>query len=140
MAPVSFLAQATHAHTRLAARMVRDACETLGYGPTQTARVEIAVVEALNNVVEHAYASSAGDVDVEIAEVLPLTRCLQVTLRHGGTPMPASGHLPDVSAEDLEHIPESGFGLGLLYHIAEAVRYRPDGDRHELALLFAPGA
>jgi anti-sigma regulatory factor (Ser/Thr protein kinase) len=165
MLPIALFTPATTANTRLAAHLVRQTCEALGYAPRQAARVELAVCEALNNVAEHAYAGHRGGVDIEMSEALPFSRHLAVTLRYGGTAPPSEAPLA-TSAEAgcfrelrfrdgelhlIEHeIPlrsyrpgehkESGRGLALVHSIAEAVFARTEGQVHTLTLIFTPHA
>ena len=47
-------------HVELAARAMRALCTTAGLPGRESAQVELAVGEALNNVIRHAYHGAAG--------------------------------------------------------------------------------
>jgi serine/threonine-protein kinase RsbW len=127
--------------------------------------VELCLVEAVNNVIEHAYREEPGHpVGVELlAEGARLT----VALADEGTPMPegtlerareararqqreelaaASAAPGDGEAADpaepalgLEAIAEGGYGLGLILELMEQVTYRRDGGRNILTMTVGLG-
>ena len=90
---------------------------------------EIVIAEALNNIVEHAYASHAGEIE------LSLKRSggkLSVLITDRGHPMPG-GSLPEgrLPAADPDNLPEGGFGWFLIRTLSQDLRYcRADGRNH----------
>ena len=97
-------------------------------------RFEIAVIEALNNVVLHAGLAPDALIEVTCSQTGDSTT---VTIADEGRPAAAetfavSAHLPDDPLE------ESGRGIALIQSCADSVDYRRVGDRNELHLVFDP--
>lgn len=114
---------------------VREALRHLLGGPplctlTEDARgtTEIVLAEALNNVVEHAYARSRGPIEVEVQLTADALDC---HIFDRGLPLPGNrlpGREPRHSAETL---PEGGFGWQLIRALATELDYRRvDGVNH----------
>lgn len=92
---------------------------------------EIVMAEALNNIVEHAYAGRAGVIEVC---VMLGTDGLNCTISDFGAPMPGNtlpqgaprplGHLPD--------LPEGGFGWFLIRALAQDLQYSRFRDQNFL--------
>ena len=90
---------------------------------------EIVLAEALNNIVEHAYASSTGQIEMSLRRS---GQKLSVLITDQGNPMPEGklpvGRLPDANEDGL---PEGGFGWFLIRSLSEDLRYcRSDGQNH----------
>ncbi|WP_294615085.1 ATP-binding protein [Roseovarius sp.] len=94
--------------------------------------VELAMAEALNNIVEHAYAGEQSrDIRLSVS-IKPERLCCHV--RDGGAPLPdlclPQGGLPDPSGPRND-LPEGGFGWFLIRALTERVTYeRRDGMNH----------
>lgn len=90
---------------------------------------EIVLAEALNNVVEHAYAASPGEIELTVTLSGGALTC---TIRDQGRPMPGAlppGTLPPLAPPD--HIPEGGFGWHLIRALSRDLHYRRQ-DGHNL--------
>ena len=141
--PTTFAASgpATEAAVR---DLLRDLRLWLSQGGTPEAAcgaVEIALAEALNNVVEHAYATVAPR-DPASALAVHAARTngqLNVHVCDHGTPLPGltlpEGQLPDrnVARGDL---PEGGFGWFLIRKLATRLCYSQFDGENRLDLLF----
>ena len=96
----------------------------------------IVLAEALNNIVEHAYAQSPGEIEVTIE----LCRAgLTCRIMDAGLPLP-DGALPDGRLAPLqpEHdLPEGGFGWHLIRALSEDLAYRREGERNLLTFRIA---
>lgn len=99
--------------------------------------VQIALAEAVNNVVEHAYPGhSTGNVDI---------RCklsdqeLRIRISDAGPPFP-DGKLPEGAPRDisgpLETLPEGGFGWYLIRELTNEVHYERENGNNQLSLCF----
>ena len=90
--------------------------------------MRLCLAEALNNIVEHAYDGANGK--PIFADVKFSTDRLEVVLVDEGKPMPA-GHAPtgdyDPDLDDLDSLPEGGFGWMLIRSQMDEVDY----DRRE---------
>lgn len=93
---------------------------------------ELVVAEALNNVVEHAYARYPGTIEVDIRRRRDQ---LLVHISDRGLPMPGAepplAKAPELGAFD--DLPEGGFGWFLIRNLVEDLAYHREGDRNLLS-------
>jgi len=99
------------------------------------AAAEIVLAEVLNNVVEHAYATLRGTVDLELRLAGDTLAC---TVRDAGAQMPDG--TPPLGRQvlvdvPLEHLPEGGFGWFLIRSLTRDLDYRRDQGRNRLTFL-----
>lgn len=100
--------------------------------------VEIVLAEALNNIVEHAYARYRGDIEISLRLVASELFCRIVDT---GLPMPR-GVLPPgiLSPIDPEaELPEGGFGWFLIRALSRDLEYRRDGQANLLSFRLDTG-
>lgn len=105
--------------------------------PEQNSDIEIALTEALNNVVEHAYAGMpTGEIRVAGRRA---HGTLSVTIRDAGHALPGDA-LPEgrVVETDMPRmdLPEGGFGWFLIHQLARDVSYMRRNDENILSLAF----
>jgi serine/threonine-protein kinase RsbW len=120
------------------ATMVRSACDQVGLCDLDA--LELALVEALTNAVEHAYHLSAGN-DIELSLALDDEE-LTIEIAEYGQPM-APGTLESAATEpshddddDLDlDLPTRGYGLGILQRAMHEVRYASAEGRNALTLV-----
>lgn len=98
---------------------------------------EVVLAEALNNIVEHAYASQSGEIEL----TLHLHKSeLVCRIEDHGTPMPGdrlpAGNLRTVKGDDL---PEGGFGWHLIRSLSRDLRYQRVGGRNQLSFRLDAG-
>ncbi|PKQ13077.1 MAG: ATP-binding protein [Alphaproteobacteria bacterium HGW-Alphaproteobacteria-1] len=101
-------------------------------------KIEIALAEALNNVVEHASLDSKDEIALDMT-LAP--DGIGVELRDRGAPLPGltppRGDPPTLTG-DRDNLPEGGFGWFLIRTLTTDLHYaRTDGKNH-LSLRFAP--
>ena len=105
-----------------------QACDT-----EQRGRIEIVLAEALNNIVEHAYAGRTGQIRLELTLHPEGLACL---LRDGGCPLPGlqlpPGRLMAFKDRDL---PEGGFGWFVIRSLTRELTYRRVTHENELCFL-----
>ncbi|QBF33774.1 ATP-binding protein [Thalassococcus sp. S3] len=108
--------------------LTRDAC----------GNVEIALSEALNNVVEHAYAGI--DCGRIVLSCQRIDGALVFEIVDTGAPLPdlalPEGAQVDVSGP-VEHLPEGGFGWFLIRTLSDDLRYFRDDGQNRLNISFA---
>lgn len=128
--------------TDIEARYIIQTIEQWLKGPVQDPEprtdIVIAVSEALNNIVEHAYAGqSPGPVKVCLYVV---GTSAFVEFQDNGHPLP-DGEPPVVDGIDLsgpiETLPEGGFGWFLIRKLVRSLRYERLEGRNRLVLEFA---
>jgi serine/threonine-protein kinase RsbW len=100
--------------------------------------VELALVEAVTNVVRHGYGPQGGPIRIEASQV---PEGLVVRIFDWGRPIPgealAGAGLSrfDFDPDDLDAIPSGGMGLSLITAVMDDVSYRSDDGQNILTLL-----
>jgi len=119
---------------RLAAAALQGILHELECEPEQAVMIELCVVEAINNAIEHAYAQdSRGRVEIQ----LDLDgETLEITVTDTGRAMPKAAVVAARTAD--QDVPgelrESGYGLGIITNIMGNVEYRRVGNRNILSM------
>ena len=117
-----------------------------GLGPLdldieEAGTIELVLAEALNNIVEHAYAPVAGVGPIRIG-CLHKKDGLHLRIKDEGVALPDEhvplGKVANLNTE-IEDLPEGGFGWFLIQDLAKDVRYRRIGNENELSLRLAVG-
>jgi anti-sigma regulatory factor (Ser/Thr protein kinase) len=118
------------------AQWVRAECERSGAAPVWVDQLELATVEAVSNAIRHgaspATKSSAVTANRDFGIVVLLrfeADRIVIDLFDAGRAPPDGlferRHLtPAFDPDDIERLPESGMGLGILYACVDAVVYR----------------
>ena len=132
--------RATFDNVRLAIEAAMTTLEPLNLPPEEASSVEIALAEALNNVVEHAY---PDDTPGEVKLVLRHGRAgLLVEIRDSGRPMP-NGRTPEgthpTDREPSNNLPEGGFGWFLIRELARDLIYDRENGENFLIFRLAVG-
>ncbi len=91
--------------------------------------VQIVLAEALNNVVEHAYAEFAGKIEVWVTL---RDSFLFIRILDDGLPMPG-GVLPGGRLTRSDDLPEGGFGWYMIRTLSHDLTYQRDGMRNLLS-------
>lgn len=117
--------------------MVMAQLRARGLADRQAGDVELALVEVVNNVVEHGYAGLGGGM-VHIDAQLSAAG-LDLCVSDFGRPLPG-GRVPPMRAVDLDcppaALPEGGFGWSLIHQLTDALRYERRGTRNTLLMRF----
>jgi serine/threonine-protein kinase RsbW len=133
------------AQVRYLGLSVRALLADLSYPEEQAASIELCLIEAVNNVIEHAYRGEPRHL-VEVS-VCADAEAIELTVRDDGTAMP-DGALErarareaelDAAADpsgalELDAVAEGGYGLRLITQVMSEVAYRRDGDRNTLTM------
>jgi len=105
---------------------------------TQVDEIEIGVVEALTNVVKHAYAGRAGSLELRCEHQ---TERIVIELIDHGDALPAGrlegadGTVFQFDPEDVENIPQGGMGLALIRASFDEVQYDSEPGCNRLTLV-----
>jgi len=120
-------------NVELLAFAVRGLCGAAGVAARECAHIELALVEAANNVVRHAYRGEAGHV-LEVVFTLERESFTLEVADHG-TPMPVrpAPNL-DFDPADIAHLPEGGMGLFIIHSVMDHVDYRSEDGRNALRM------
>ena len=123
------------ANTTLIAMAVRGLCAMTALSPVEVNRVELCVVEIVNNAIEHAYDYEKGH-KVEIVVYLGPT-ALTVTVSDWGKPL-AKGKLESASLPADPDDPalwlSSGRGLPIVHSLMDSVNYQRDGNKNSFIM------
>ncbi len=123
---------------------VREALENLMSGPVlatipeaDRGTAQIVLAEAMNNIVEHAYVGTSGEITLTLWQAGGEVAC-RITDR--GLAMPdetlPAGRLATVDA--LADLPEGGFGWFLIRTLSRDLRYARYGTLNELTFVLNP--
>lgn len=99
---------------------------------------EIVLAEVLNNIVEHAYATYGGDIEITLNRAASVVECLVVD---SGLPLP-DGILPAGVLKPLDpeaELPEGGFGWFLIRTLSRDLKYLRDGRYNRLSFRLNTG-
>ncbi len=113
---------------RLAAGATRGTCGMVGVPGDRIDTIELCLVEALNNSIQHAY-EGRSDEPIEI-EIVAIAHEISIEVRDRGRSLPpgtledAALPSPDGPDRALADIPESGMGLAIIKSTTDAVSYR----------------
>ncbi|MDE4132354.1 ATP-binding protein [Phaeobacter sp. QD34_3] len=109
----------------------------MGIPKLRVDEVQIALAEAVNNVVEHAYAGKTPG-DVRIRCSLDPQR-LWIDISDAGDPFP-EGQLPEGKPANidvpLDQLPEGGFGWFLIRELTSDIQYERNAGNNQLSLCF----
>ena len=128
---------ATELGTRAGVGIVTRRLRQAGLTPERTAEVEISLTEAVNNVVEHAYAGIGGGSVRVLCRLRPDR--LDIRICDTGRPLPANRLPPGIAADvavPRQDLPEGGFGWFLIRAFARDIRYHRCGPCNHLSLRF----
>lgn len=113
-------------------RALFDSLLLQGLQEEERGTAEIVLAEALNNIVEHAYAGRDGEIELSLQVSHNSLVC---TISDNGQPMPnnvlPAGKLESYS--DMDSLPEGGFGWHLIRSLSQELDYRHENGRNHLS-------
>ncbi|MCG8607806.1 ATP-binding protein [bacterium] len=117
----------------LVGQTVNKICSVLLFTENAAYQTELCVVEACNNVIEHAY---LGDPDKDLDVIVRLyPDKITFDICDSGNPMPSSYcREMDFDPTDRSKLPEGGMGLFFIHEIMNQVEYRTQGVHNVLSL------
>jgi serine/threonine-protein kinase RsbW len=123
----------------LLGQVMQLVCTAAGFAPTEGSLVEVCVVEAINNSIEHAY-NGDHDHGVEL-EVNLLPNQLIVDVWDSGTSADAAKmhadhrHALEVHQDRVQDISESGRGLAVIQEVMDSFEYTPGTERNRFRMI-----
>jgi serine/threonine-protein kinase RsbW len=115
---------------------VVEIADGAGLGPGEVNHCELAIDEAITNIVEHGYGVDGGDKAIDIV-VNDQPDRLEITIIDNGPPFnPLRVENPDPLAS-LDERAENGGGWGIFFikKLMDDVQYRFAGDRNHLIMV-----
>ncbi|WP_257265233.1 ATP-binding protein [Endozoicomonas sp. ONNA2] len=123
------------ANTTLIAMAVRGLCAMTTLSPVEVNRVELCVVEIVNNAIEHAYGNEKGH-RVEVGVSL-LQACILLTVSDWGKPMEQDKLVNRGMSVDPDNPAAwlcSGRGLPIVQSLMDKVEYQTVGDKNSFIM------
>lgn len=119
---------------------IKCGLQPVGFSRDELASLEIVLAEALNNIVEHAYAESDnGLIEIRLTQ----TSCgLACTIVDNGKMMPGGEPPLGLQADldcDISDLPEGGFGWFLIRELAHELEYEHTNGRNRLSFRMSIG-
>lgn len=128
---------ATQSKASAGVAQIGQSLEAQGLTDPWAGDVRIALTEAINNVVEHAYAGTSP-AEVEVRCQLYKSR-LDILITDTGNPLPGlripAGVLAPLGST-LDELPEGGFGWFLIHELTSEIHYERSNGRNRLSLRF----
>jgi serine/threonine-protein kinase RsbW len=122
----------------LLGQVARLLCTAAGFTPVEGSEVEVCVVEAVNNSIQHAY---QGDPDRRVElEITLLPGQLVFDVWDSGTPADAARMNADhrgvleVHVDFVKDISESGRGLAIIQEVMDSFEYTPGTERNRFRM------
>lgn len=110
-----------------------EAClEQSGVPMMEAARIQLAVEEAVTNVVTHGYEGTGGEVSVQC---VPSPDLVQITITDAGPAFDPTKIPPADIMADLEHRNIGGLGVHLIRSVMDEVRYTREMNENRLTLV-----
>ena len=108
-----------------------------GFSSLQTKEIQLAVEEAVVNVVHHAYPQTSGEIELRWRAGSGF-RQVEIDIEDTGVPFdPRSAAVPDLRA-GLEERKVGGLGIFFIDRMAEETIWRREGGKNILTLVFVP--
>ena len=117
---------------RLGSDLLQEFCEKHDINVTTQGHLELILVEALNNVVEHAYKEKPeGDILIELEKAKSETI---IKITDSGISAPGTDLIEGSDLPNENTLPEGGWGLCLIQALADKIEYFRYPDHNMLVL------
>jgi serine/threonine-protein kinase RsbW len=111
---------------------VRALCRSEGMSESDAAMVELAIVEWINNAIEHAYAGTPGG-EIAVSLVVDAQQ-VAAEIVDDGRPLDGGALLshaaPEFDPADRASLPEGGFGIGIIRNVFDEVTFGRERERN----------
>jgi serine/threonine-protein kinase RsbW len=125
-------------HVALVGVAVRAICAAIPLADEEAASVELCVVEAVNNAVEHAYGEQAGyPIEIELALAADV---LRIEVRDRGRSMDWATACANADAYAADALSDGGRGIFIIRSLMDRVSYRAGRGWNALAMRKRLGA
>ncbi len=123
---------------------IRNLCSLIPFSDIESDQVELCLVEAVNNCIEHAYGKQKGhDVEVIVSlnqdgivlEICDTGKAMDQS-RLENIDMP----FQEIDIEDLDSIPEEGRGLPIMKAVMDAMSYKTENRKNCLSMIKNTGS
>lgn len=112
--------------------LLEETMEQSGIPMMEAARIQLAVEEAVTNVVNHGYHDKSGNVTVRV-DISPETMTITI-IDNGQAFDPTKIPPADVDA-DLDHRTIGGLGVHLIRSVMDSVTYSREGEENRFVMI-----
>lgn len=118
----------------LLSKAIRGICSTVVDDEVMLYNIELSLVEAVTNVINHAYHRKPGNV-IEVSVTVDDYHVVFQIIDNGDKTFPTSPkHELNYDSSDFSTWPESGMGLFLIYKIMDEVSYSEQDGKNVLVM------
>lgn len=113
---------------------VREEASKRNFSSEDLNQIEIAIEEALVNIIQHGYLNDSGHIAIECAPYRESG--LEITLTDNGIPYNPLSNLPNFNLEaQLDERIIGGYGVFLINKFMTEVNYKREGNKNILSLI-----
>lgn len=117
---------------RDASDLLKQYCAQYHISPELSGQLELIMVEALNNVIKHAYQGEDGSkIYIEFTDA---PQHSTIFIEDFGIPAPNLLHDSEIAFPDEDFLPEGGWGLPLIQALSDRISYCSDNKSNRLSL------
>lgn len=125
-------------HIRLLGGALRGIGSELELSNEQVGQLELILVEAVTNVIEHAYEYKTGN-QIQVQVECTPDNSIKMTISDWGKSMPDSIQdklkADKLSLPEPELLPESGWGMGLIQMLSDSFHYERNHEQNDWHVL-----
>lgn len=130
---IAFSIDSRLTHVRLLSGALRGVAQDVGISSECMSQLDLIMVEAVNNVIEHAYQMEAGhEVGVRL---MYQSHQVELVVSDRGHTMPEDVHKGNHDIQDPFALPEGGWGLSLIQAMADSFHYVTDEHGNHLHII-----
>ncbi|MBI3248267.1 MAG: ATP-binding protein [Deltaproteobacteria bacterium] len=131
---IQFTIMSSLPNVQLVGVAINSICTSLAFSPIDAYQIQLCAVEALTNVVKHAYDGQSGG-SVQLTFTI---RPGQLTLKvcdEGRSMPPLVAPVLEFDPTEVESLPESGMGLFLIHSFMDEVSYASEHGTNSLTMI-----
>lgn len=104
---------------------VTEEARSVGFSPEQSQKIELALEEALVNIIEYGYSSEKGFIEISCEKHQPTG--IAITIKDTAPPYnPLNAPKPPENEVSIEHRSVGGYGIHFIVTLMDEVNYRYD--------------
>ena len=121
------------AEVRVIANKLHQFCTDQNLNETISGQLEIILVEAVNNVIEHAYQEKT-ECPIDIIFESKPTQVIITIIDQGIAPPASTYNQESTTLPEVGDLPEGGWGISLIHSLADQVAYHRENNKNILSI------